>query len=139
MKRFSFNYELAARAENFLYNAQLCATRDEWQAMAKCVDFARTTLQKFLAEDNLVEEHEFHDGYISANQLPAVQTIDFLRDFLKCSLVEHPNRWDTQKILRAVNFCQDLMNEPTFDSVNQLLLNESGSWSSIVWKGRKIK
>lgn len=139
MKRFSFNYELAAQAESFLYEAQQCAARDQWQAMAKCVDFARTTLQKFLAQDNLVEEHDFHDGYISANQLPDVLTIDFLRRLLLYSLDDHPNRGDAQSILDAINFCQDLMDDPTFDSVDQLLFNESGSWSSIVWKGRQIK
>lgn len=139
MKRFSFNYELAAQAESILYHARECAARDQWQAMAKCVDSARTTLQKFLAQDNLVEEHDFHDGYISANQLPDTETIDFIRDFLLDFLEEHPKSWSRQSFLDAINFCQDLMDDPTFDSVDQLLHNESGSWSSIVINGRRIK
>lgn len=139
MKRFSFNYELAAQAESILYHAQQCAARDQWQAVTKCVDSARTTLDTFLCGDNLVEEYEFHDGYISANQLPDIQTIDFLRDFLFNFLEKHPKSWNAQRFLEAINFCQDIMNCPTFDSVDQLLFNESGSWSSIVIGEKRIK
>lgn len=139
MKRFSFNYELAAQAERFLYEAQQCAARDQWQAMTKCVDVARNTLQKFLAQDNLVEEHDFHDGYISANQLPDEVLFYFLRDFIFNFLDDHPKSLRGPKFLEVINFCQDLMNKPTYDSVDQLLHDESGSWSSIVIDGRKIK
>lgn len=139
MKRFSFNYELAAQASSILYHAQQCAARDQWQAMTKCVDSARTTLDRFLAEDNLVEEPEMGSGYIRASDLPDDDTVDFIRDFLLNYLEDHPNSARADDILNAINFCQELMDDPTFDSVDQLLGNESGSWCSIVWKGKSIK
>lgn len=139
MKRYSFNYELAAQASSILYHAQQCAAREQWLAVTKCIDSARVTLDRFLAQDNMVEDNDCCDFYIKATDLPDDDAIDFCRDYLSLFIEVHPKTVLADEALRVINFCQDLMDDPTYDSVEQLIRNESGSWSSIVINGKQVK
>ena len=64
MKRFSHDYSMPSEAESVLYSATRLMVNECYDTALKCINEARTILQQYLSQDNMIEEQEVESGYV---------------------------------------------------------------------------
>lgn len=69
MKQYSHNYTKPSQAESLLYSATRLMANECYDAAVERINEARQLLQKYLAEDNMVEDDDVADGWVKAHDV----------------------------------------------------------------------
>lgn len=69
MKHYTHDYTLASEAEALLYRAQVNLRTGDQDSVCKYIELAREKLQRYLSQDNMVEDDDVYPGWIKANEV----------------------------------------------------------------------
>lgn len=64
MKRYTHDYSKPSEAESVLYSATRLMANECYDAALERINEARTILQQYLAQDNMIEDEEVEGGYV---------------------------------------------------------------------------
>jgi hypothetical protein len=64
MKRYTHDYTKPSEAESLLYSATRLMSNECYDAALKRINEARTILQQYISQDNLIEDDEIDGGYV---------------------------------------------------------------------------
>ena len=69
MKQYRNNYTKPSQAESLLYSATRLMANECYDAAVERINEARQLLQKYLADDNMVEDDDVADGWVKAHDV----------------------------------------------------------------------
>lgn len=69
MKRYTHDYSKPSEAESVLYNATRLMANENFDAALVRINEARTILQQYLAQDNMIEDDDIEGGYVRYQDL----------------------------------------------------------------------
>lgn len=69
MKRYTHDYSKPSEAESLLYSATRLMANECYDAALERINEARTILQQYLAQDNMIEDEEVEGGYVRYQDL----------------------------------------------------------------------
>ena len=92
---------------------------------------AREVLQKYLSQDNMIEDDDVADGWVKVSQAFTDDELDFIRDLIGEQLIKNPTSGLAEEELSIINKCQAALDCPEFDGVDQFINNSSNSWTEI--------
>lgn len=69
MKRYTYDYSKPSDAEFVLYCATRLMANECYDAALERINEARTILQQYLSQDNMIEDDEVEGGYVRAQDI----------------------------------------------------------------------
>lgn len=135
MKQYSHDYTKPSEVESLLYSAQRLMANECYDAAIERINEAREILQKYLAQDNMVEDDDVADGWVKASQTFTEDDLDFIRDLFGEQLAKSPTSSLAGEELAIINKCQTALDCPEFNGVDQFINNSSNSWTEINSEG----
>ena len=130
MKQYSHDYSLVSKAENLLHDVWQALATDNKDDAQKMVENARSLLQQYTSQDNMVEDNDCY-GWVKASDTFNDEQLDFIRDLFGEQLTNCPTSTTAAEELDIINVCQRNLDCPDFESVAQFLDNKSGKWTEI--------
>lgn len=135
MKQYSHDYTKPSEVESLLYSAQRLMANECYSAAIERINEARGILQKYLAQDNMVQDDDVADGWVKASQAFTDDELDFIRDLFGEQLAKSPSSSLAREELDIINKCQASLDCPEYDGVEQFINNKSNSWTEINSEG----
>ncbi len=130
MKQYSHDYSLVSKAESLLHDVWQALATDNKDDAQKMVENARSLLQQYTSQDNMVEDNDCY-GWVKASDTFNDEQLDFIRDLFGEQLTNCPTSTTAAEELDIINVCQRNLDCPDFESVAQFLDNKSGKWTEI--------
>lgn len=69
MKRYTHDYSKPSEAESVLYSATRLMANESYDHALERINEARTILQQYLAQDNMIVDDEVEGGYVRAQDI----------------------------------------------------------------------
>ena len=67
MKQYSHDYTLPSLAESLMQTADAAIRLEDYDKASRAINDARQTLQQYLSQDNMVEDDDVENGWVSYN------------------------------------------------------------------------
>lgn len=132
MLKYIHDYRLPTEALKHLFTALRMLAIDYMPGANSYVEGARCALEKYLAQDNMIPDEESEDSWVKMDD--ALQ-LTFTREQLNCirwylgmKLKKSPDNKDALMQLGIINRCQELLDCPCFNNVQDFVSYELGNW-----------
>ena len=125
MKQYIHDYTLPSEAESKLYDA-LQECEDKNSKVAILIEQAQTTLRKYLAHDNIVEDPD-SEGFIKASDTFDEEDLKRIREILYRAIVAVPTEDydEANELVELVDVIQELLGEETFGEINGFICRQN--------------
>lgn len=125
MKQYTHDYSLPSEAESKLFDA-LMECEDKNSKVAILIEQAQTTLRKYLAHDNIVEDPD-SEGFIKASDTFDEEDLKRIREILYRAIVAVPTSDydEANELVELVDVIQELLGEETFGEINGFLCRQN--------------
>lgn len=124
MQQFSHDYTKVSEALESLYSATRLMANECYDAALQRINEARTILQQYLAQDNMVPDKDVSDGWIRYSEAAERTFTDEQLDFIRHLFAERLQRnWESALAddeLAIINRCQARLGCPEFESVEHV-------------------
>lgn len=135
MQQFSHDYTKVSEALESLYSATRLIANECCDAALERINEARTTLDEYLAQDNMIPDKDIADGWVRHSEAQEYtftnEQLDFIRDLFADQLSKAPASTLAAEELAIINRCQEQLGCPKYESVKQFITNQSGRWTEI--------
>lgn len=121
MKQYTHDYSLPSEAESKLYDA-LMECEDKNSKVAVLIDQAQSTLRKYLAKDNIVEDPDA-DGFIKSEDLWDDDELKKIRNLCYRAILT-ADEDEQNELVEIVNVVQELLEEEPFGEINDFICRE---------------
>lgn len=122
MKQYIHDYTLPSEAESKLYDA-LMECNDKNSKVAILIDQARIQLQKYLAQDNMVEDDDVADGWVKAEDIWGDDELKKIRKLCYRAILS-ADEDEQNDLVEIVNVVQELLEEEPFGEINDFICRE---------------
>lgn len=122
MKQYIHEYTLPSEAESKLYDA-LMECNDKNSKVAILIDQARIQLQKYLAQDNMVEDDDVADGWVKAEDIWGDDELKKIRKLCYRAILS-ADEDEQNDLVEIVNVVQELLEEEPFGEINDFICRE---------------
>ena len=121
MKQYTHDYTLPSEAESKLYDA-LLECEDKNSRVAILIEQAQSTLRKYLAKDNIVENPDA-GGFIKAEDLWDDDELKTIRNLCYRAILTSEEK-EQSDLVEIINVIQELLEEEPFGEINDFICRE---------------
>lgn len=121
MKQYVHDYTLPSEAESKLFDA-LQECDDKNSKVAILIDQAQSTLRKYLAKDNIVEDPDA-DGFIKSEDLWDDDELKKIRELCSRAILTADEE-EQSELVEIANVVQELLEEEPYAEINDFICRE---------------